>query len=388
MAPRILILGGGSGGLLVAEQLWHKLDPHEAEIVIVDKKDKHVFLAGLPWVAVGYRKLEDITAPLKVLEEKRGIKVVQAEVTKIDPANHRVETNRGPITYDYLVVSLGAVPDFNAVEGLDDSTPPWTPEKALKLRERLIRFSGGTVITGFVRPPFLCPPAPYEVAGQITCASRCKGILPKTKVRVVVPEPKPLFQMSPSISDQLLEVLGRVGVEFIGSFQIDHIDKQNKVIVGSNGEKIKYDILAIAPPFKPPKVVAESELAGKGGWMVVDPQRGFRSKKYDNVFGIGDVIAPPLNLPMAGVVAHSESGLLTSSIVASIRGASLSYGLNLYAACVMDLGATGILPFCDFTPAVLGLGPVYCGRVFEGAAVKIAKELFEAYWFTQVIPKY
>ncbi len=372
----------------MAEQLWRKLLPGEAEVVIVDKKDKHVFLAGLPWVATGVRELDDISAPLKLIEEKRGIKVIKAEVTKIDPANKKVITTSGPLDYDYLVVALGAVPDFNAVQGLDDTLAPWTPDNALKLRETLKTFSGGTIVTGFVKPPFLCPPAPYEVAGQLVCVSRCRGILPKVKVKVVVPEPKPLYSMSPAISDTILDSLKRRGVEFIGNFQVDHIDKESKQIVGANGEKIKYDILAMAPVFKPPKAVAESELAGDGGWMRADPLRGFRHPKYDNVYGIGDVIAPSIGLPMAGVVAHAEAGCVAPSIVADIRGAAQSYGVNLYAACVMDLGSTGILPFCDFTPAILGRGPAYCGRVFEGAVVKVAKELFELYWFTEVIPKY
>ena len=90
---------------------------------------------------------------------------------------------------------------------------------------------------------------------------------------------------------------------------------------------------------------------------------------------------------MAGVVAHSEAEPLASAIIADIRGVGLTLGVKLYAACAMDLGVTGILPFCNFTPAFTGTGTVYCGRVYEGALVKLFKEVFEAYWFTQVIPR-
>lgn len=213
-----------------------------------------------------------------------------------------------------------------------------------------------------------------------------KGLV-DVEIKVVVPEPKPLHLMSPAISDTLLESLTQANIEFIGSFEYDYVDAKERTIVGRNGEKMKYDLLLVVPPYKPSKPVAESDLAGQGGWMTVDPLKGFRSTKYDDVYGIGDVVAPPLNLPMAGVVAHAESGVLTTAIISDIRGAMLGYGLNLYAACAMDMGHTGILPFCDFTPAVLGYGPPYCGRIFEGAAVKIMKELFETYWFTQVAPK-
>jgi sulfide:quinone oxidoreductase len=386
LAKHILILGGGAGGLILLEALQRKLRPGEAEITVVDRSDKHVFLAGLPWVATGYRDLDDLTAPLSLLERK-GVKFVQAEVTKIDPANRAVETSKGKLEYDYLVVSLGAEPDFKAITGLEESIPPWTPDRALKLREALRSAGDGAVIvTGFVSPPFLCPPAPYEVAGQIATAAQAWGR--RFKVKTVVPDRKPLIAMGPAIADSILEIYDRLGIEFIGGVRYDHIDPKSKEIVTSDGDRIKYDILAVTPPFKPARVVAQSPLAGKDGWMEVDPLRGFRSKKYDDVFGIGDIVAPPLGLPMAGVVAHAASDAIATAIASEVRGISMTLGLKIYAACAMDFGATGLLPFCDYTPVIFGKGPVYCARIMEGTIAKVAKELFEVYWFTKVIPKW
>ncbi len=386
MAKRILILGGGAGGLLVAEQLWKKLKPGEAEVTIIDRNEKHVFLAGLPWVATGYRDLDDVTADLKVLETKRGLKVVNAIVTKIDVRNRVVVTDKGKFEYDYLVVALGVTPDYTAIPGLAETLAPWTPDRALKLREALAKVPKKVrIITGFVKPPYPCPPAPYEVATQLVSSLRNRGR--EVEAKVIVPDSKPLYTMGPAVSDRLMEILEELGVEFHGKAKYDHIDTKNKTIVLSDGERIPYDIMAVTPPFKPAKPVEESDLAGEGGWMRVDPLKGFRSVKYDDVYGIGDVIQPPLGLPMAGVVAHSEAEPLASAIIADIRGTSLTVGTKIYAACAMDLGTTGILPFCNFTPSFTGRGTVYCGRVFEGAIVKLFKEVFEAYWFTQVIPR-
>ncbi len=382
---QVLILGGGAGGLLVANMLLEKLSPNEAQITIVDRSPYHYFLAGLPWVATGYRSIDDIRSSFSVIQAKKNLRILQAEVKKIDPGNRAVETTHGKLNYDYLIVSLGAEPNYKALEGLENTLAPWTPERAVKLREALSKFTGGTIVTGFISSPYPCPPAPYEVAAQILTALSTRRT--KVNVKVVVPDPKPLYSMSPSVSDVLLEALENIGVEFVGKAEYDSIDVKSKTIVTAGGDRIKYDILAVTPPYVPPKPVASSELAGSNGWMEVDPLHGFRSRKYDDVFGLGDVTAPPLNLPMAGVVAHAEAELVAAAVAGEIKGVALSYGLKLYAACAMDLGATGILPFCDFTPAITRRGPAYCGRIIEGTLAKLFKELFEVYWFTRIAPK-
>ena len=386
MAKRVLILGGGAGGLLVAYRLWRELKRDEAQITVVDRSSRHVFLPSLPWVATGYRTLDDVSVELKALEARRGIKFVNATVMEVKAGDRTVVTDKGKLEYDLLVVALGAEPNYNAVPGLENTLAPWTPERAEALRNALARMRQGTVITGFVNPPFPCPPAPYEIAAQVSVALKPR-VNGKARVKVVVPEPKPLYAISPSISDAILESLERADVEFIGGVTYDSIDTRSRTIITSTGERIKYDILAVTPPYRPVKAVADSELAGAGGWLAVDPTRSFRSRKYDDVFGVGDIVAPALNLPMAGAIAHAEAEIVASAIIEELRGVTLSPGFKLYAACAMDLGQTGLLVFCDFTPMMSAKGPMYCSRVIESPLAKLAKELFEVYWFTKIAPK-
>lgn len=102
----IVILGGGVGGIVVANELRHKL-PHEHKVVLVEKNTEHAFAPSFLWLMTGDRQPRKITKP--VLSPVRpGVEVIQAEVKNIDIANRSVITTQRSLTYDYLVVALGA----------------------------------------------------------------------------------------------------------------------------------------------------------------------------------------------------------------------------------------------------------------------------------------
>src|SRR5215208_1696356 len=104
----ILILGGGFGGLAAANELRARLpDNHDVTVVAADDR----FYTGFAklWDLVGTRPLEQGTASLLALEQ-RGIHFVQARITKIDPAERRVETEVGSFDADFLLISLNSMP--------------------------------------------------------------------------------------------------------------------------------------------------------------------------------------------------------------------------------------------------------------------------------------
>jgi sulfide:quinone oxidoreductase len=106
MATNVLVLGGGSGGLVAANKV-KKLLGDRVEVTLVDKNGHHEFMPAYPWVAFGMREPEQIRRPLANLE-RRGIRFLQATVEGLDPANNQVKTSAGTLAYDYLIVSLGA----------------------------------------------------------------------------------------------------------------------------------------------------------------------------------------------------------------------------------------------------------------------------------------
>ncbi len=106
MGKRIVILGGGMGGLVTANRLRKAL-PRDNDIVLVDREANHLFNPSLLWLMIGERRREQIQKPLSLLR-KKGISFLNAVVQRIDFENRTVSTSEGETPFDYLVIALGA----------------------------------------------------------------------------------------------------------------------------------------------------------------------------------------------------------------------------------------------------------------------------------------
>lgn len=114
---KILVVGSNFAGFQAALDLKKQLGSGH-DITVISKSDKFLFMPSLIWVPFGLRNREDITFPLKPIYKKKGIRFVQADVTKIDPKARQLAHSGGSESYDYLVLATGPVNDFAAVPGL------------------------------------------------------------------------------------------------------------------------------------------------------------------------------------------------------------------------------------------------------------------------------
>ena len=380
---RILILGGGSGGVVAANRLVKNLKGEEVEITLVDRSPYHYFMPSFPWVALGYKELDQVRRPLKNLKRK-GIRVIQDEVVRILPEEKTVELREGKLAYDFLVVSLGAELHDQLLEGFDAAHHPWSPEASLRMREAIRAFQGGDVVIGVTGPYYRCPPAPYEVAGQLDFVLRSRRLRHRSRITVLHPDPAPLAGMGPAISGLITEILGNKGVEFVGQFQVARIDRERRVVVSTEGQEVPFDLLIMVPPHKPSRLLADLPPHDARGFPRVDPET-FRHERFPEIFLIGDMINPSLNLPPAGVVAHFQAEFVANEITAEIKGGYVGESFNPVAMCIMDFGDDAVLPMCDFRQIMKLEGPPSCGVLGRGKAVRLAKMLFEALWFAQLL---
>ncbi|MCE4604619.1 MAG: NAD(P)/FAD-dependent oxidoreductase [Aeropyrum sp.] len=373
---KILVLGGGPGGLVAAHNLA-KLLKDKAEITLVDKTGYHLFPPSLLWVMVGQREPEDIMRPLSRLS-KHGIKVVEASVEEIDPDNSYVGTSAGRLDYDYLIVALGSAPRPDLMNADETVCSPWTVEGALDCRRKLAGFKKGKIVVGAWDWPYKCPPAPFETAFLLKYVVEQRAGEPEVTVTHFWSEPMEPF--GPYMVESFKKFLDMYGVGFRGGFK--PAEAKSGRLVAESGEAIEYDLAVFAPPHTPPKAVAESPLADESiwGYMRVD-WRTLRSPKYDNVFGVGDIVAPSLGLGMAGIFAHFQAEFVAAQIADEVLGTYMGEHYNMSGVCVMDLGYVGAAVYCDFSGKVKGESK-YPDCVILGGmrAFRPLKYAFERYW--------
>jgi NADH dehydrogenase len=135
--PRILVLGGGFGGIGAAR----KLEEADADVVLVDKHDYHTFQPMIYQLATGLIETEVVAHPLRDLfDEQPNVAVHHATVSGIDLDERAVEfADLAPMTYDYLVLALGAGVNFFGVEGAaEHAFPLYTLRDAVRLREHVL----------------------------------------------------------------------------------------------------------------------------------------------------------------------------------------------------------------------------------------------------------
>jgi NADH dehydrogenase len=139
---RVVILGGGFGGLYAALTLQKELGADRAEVTLVDRRNYFTFTPLLPEVAVGTLGATHVSYPFRVLAKREGFRFLQAEVRAFDLDARMVQTDRGEIPYDHLIVALGSVPFFFGNPALERHSLPLTSLRdAEAIRARVMRLA-------------------------------------------------------------------------------------------------------------------------------------------------------------------------------------------------------------------------------------------------------
>ncbi|MBI5548988.1 MAG: NAD(P)/FAD-dependent oxidoreductase, partial [Deltaproteobacteria bacterium] len=191
MSRTVLILGGGVGGLVAANELRRAL-PKEHRVVLVDRESSFVFAPSLLWLMTGGRTAEKISRPLARLE-KRGVEVVRGEIEGIELAKREVVVDGRTLAGDHLVIALGAELAPETIPGLKDAGHDfYTLAGAEALRDAFAGFTGGKLVVLTAAPAYKCPAAPYEAAMLLEYACRKRKIRDATQLDLYAAEPGPM----------------------------------------------------------------------------------------------------------------------------------------------------------------------------------------------------
>jgi sulfide:quinone oxidoreductase len=332
---RVLILGGGFGGVAAAHRLRGLLGADD-EVVLVDRGTH--FMMGFRKNAevAGRGTMEAGRRPLAALE-RHGIRVVRGTVTRIDPAGRAAEIDGGTLQADALVVALGAALDAEAVPGLGDHglnvyDPAQVPQAARAVADR----RDGRVVIGIFGAPYMCPPAPYELALLLEDAARARGTGPT--VTVFTPQPMSLPVLGAAGCDVLEGELGSRGIDFRANAKATAVEPGRVVLAG--GEQLPFDLLLAVPPHRCPALLVEAGLAEPGAWVRPDP--GTLRTPFEGVWAIGDCTQLPLAtgqpLPKAGVLAEAEGVVVAERVAASLAGREPEAVFDGQGACFLEVG--------------------------------------------------
>ena len=312
---RILIVGGGMGGTILANnlarRLRNELKSGKASITMLSASDQHMYQPGLLYVAVGkmspdelYRDQVDLLEP--------SIRFQVDPVTKFDLAGNHVITKSGKQhDYDIIVISTGSRPHAEGTPGLaEHSLQFYTEADALNMYKSLREFEGGKVVVA-VGVPHKCPMAPLEITFMLIDFFKERGIWDKVQMHYTYPIGR-VHSLEP-VANWAVPEFERLGVTHETLFNMKEVTADK--VISEEGTEESYDMLVTIPSHKGMQVIEENEL-GAGGFIPTDRAR-LNIEGHENAFVIGDTTNLPIS--KAGSTAHFEAEALAENIAATIK---------------------------------------------------------------------
>ncbi len=336
---QVLILGGGVGGLVASSSVKKGLR-EKGEVTLIDRKKTFQFPPSYPWVMLSMRKPEQTEKSLSQLSRK-GIGVINDQVISIDLEGKSVKTGGDRFSFDYLIIALGADYALDSIPGYREHAHHiYSLEAAIRFRDAVENFDGGTIAMGVSRTPFKCPAAPYEAALLVEHHFRTEGAGDKVKVKFFTPEGLPLPSAGPEIGNGVAEMMKSRGIE--ARFKVKLTEVRPREAVFEDGSSMPFDLLFAVPPHRCPQPVVDAGLTDQSGWVPVDPAT--MQTRHAGVYAIGDVASVPTPmgyvpfLPKAGVFAHRQAEVVSHNIVSEITGAGRSRAYDGSGECFLMIG--------------------------------------------------
>jgi sulfide:quinone oxidoreductase len=336
---RVVILGGGTGGTLVANRLRRTGGEH-LKITVVDRDDTHVYQPGLLFVPFG------LAEPNEIIRSRRkqlhsGIDFVQAEVERVETAESAVHLQGGRhLHYDVLVIASGACLQPEETEGLVG--PEWghsihtfySLAGATALRPALERLEEGRLLVNVVDMPIKCPVAPLEFCFLADWQLRRRGV--RDAVEITFATPLDGAFTKPLASQALSGLLAAKDIRIEPEFATGRVDRKHQRIISWDERELPYDLLVAIPAHGGAGYLLRSPgLADALGFVPTD-RHTLQSKAAPNVFVIGDASDVPTS--KAGSVTHFEGETLVENVRLYLDGEPLMHTYDGHANCFIETG--------------------------------------------------
>ena len=335
---KILILGSGAGGTIVANMLRQRLQESEWEITIIDKKEEHHYQAGYLFIPFGVYSENDVVKPKKEFIPK-GVEFVLDNVVRIDTKDRRVETEKGiQYDYDWLVIATGCDIAPAEIDGMMDGWQKdifdfYTLEGSLELYKKLKYFNSGRIVLNIAEFPYKCPIAPLEFVFMADWFFTVNGVRDKVEIEFVTPLDNVFTK--PVAARILSEFAVKKNIKITPYFDLVQVNAHEKTIESGKGQKLGYDILVAIPPNVGDKALIDSGISDQVGFVPTD-NHTLKAENLDRVYVVGDTTNVPTS--KAGSVAHYQSYTLVENLIREIDGYNPKPTFDGHATCFLASG--------------------------------------------------
>lgn len=341
---KVVIVGGGAGGITAAAQLLRQSSTFRNEIAIVDPAEKHYYQPL--WTLVGAGEVErEITEREEASVIPDGAAWLKDAITEFHPDENYVLTASGQeLHYDFLVVAAGIQIDWGKVKGLKETigkngvVSNYSYEYVNSTWETLRNFKGGTAIFTAPNTPIKCGGAPQKIMYLAEDYFRKAGVRNKSKV-VFASGGTIIFGVK-KYAETLSKIVRDRDIDTQFYHNLIEIDGEKHEAVFEQLQTkervtMHYDMIHVVPPMSAPDFIKTSPLADANGWMDVD-KNTLQHTKYSNVFGIGDCTNAPT--AKTGAAIRKQAPVVVHNIVAVMNQEPLSPKYNGYSSCPLITG--------------------------------------------------
>lgn len=336
---RIIILGAGTAGTMMANHLRKELEKELWEITIIDEKEEHYYQPGYLFLPFDIYEPEDIVKQIVDFIPK-GVNLINQKIERVVAEENYVSLESGTkLTYDILIIATGAKIAPDEVEGM--SGKEWnnsvfdfyTFEGALALRNKLREWPGGELVVHITEMPIKCPVAPIEFAFLADSYFTHKKMRDKVNITFVTPLSGAFTK--PKATAALDHLLVEKHIEIVSDFAIERVDNEAKKIIDYGGKEVAFDLLVTVPTNKGDELMERSGLGDDLNYVPTH-KNTLQSIAHSNIFVLGDASNIPAS--KAGSVAHFEAEILTENILRFIKGQPLKAEFDGHANCFIETG--------------------------------------------------
>jgi sulfide:quinone oxidoreductase len=313
---KVLILGGGFGGVIAAKHLAEQLGD-EHQITLVSRSRHFVFYPALVRLAFGKCHRDDVSFDLRHAMLDRRVNFIEAEVARIDPYERKVTIAHGEVegtlSYDYLVFALGRRLASERIKGFyEHAHHLLNVDKTIKFGQAIARFHEGHAVIGECAGARLPVPV-YETAFALARLLEENNERERVKITIVSPDEIGSEFGDPDVGIKLQKTLDRHQIDFLPGFPIEKVTKG--AVIDPTGQAINFDLLMLVPPFQGASAALYQGITSDD---YIDVDRAMRVVGVEGMYAVGDCVN--FSGPKMGHMAVRQAEVAATNLAAEIEG--------------------------------------------------------------------